>query len=175
MIQDIPSEKSEESPGGNIDSRILPVMREAVTLVQMIFFGELKKDLENRHNELSGQEKKWLTGSVVNSLFGTVNNDPQLSAFAGKHRETIEDELRSIKDKFPELLPHLTDALRMQTLCDETDGVNSVPTLLMARELGVLQEEKSLPMPSTFMIGVRKLGVKFGVVSQLNAEQTSIQ
>ena len=41
------------------------------------------------------------------------------------------------------LRPILTDALRMQTLCDNQEGIHSMPSLLMARAGGVRSEEST--------------------------------
>lgn len=152
----------------NIDSRIIPVMREAVALVQLVLFGELKKSIKQRFQDWQDRDQKWLVGAVVNNLFGSSVSDSEITAFAKNNRELIEDELRGLAERFPDLLPYLTDALRMQTLCDEQEGVNSLPTLLMARALGILKEERALPMPSTFMIFVRKLGAQHRVLETMH-------
>ena len=107
--------------------------------------------------------------AVVNNLFGTEAADPEVNAFARKQRELIEQELRELKDRVGDLVPYLTDAMRMQTICDNHEGVHSIPCLLMAKELGLLDEERVLPMPSTFMIAVRKLGAEYGLVEAMDA------
>jgi hypothetical protein len=57
----------------------------------------------------------------------------------------------------------------MQTICDNHEGIHSIPCLLMARELGLLDEERVLPMPSTFMIAVRRLGAEYGLVEEMES------
>jgi hypothetical protein len=42
---------------------------------------------------------------------------------------------------------------------------------LRARALGVLQEDRPIPMPSTFMILVRQLGAKYGLLETPSAQQ----
>jgi len=158
---------------GEIDSRMVPVMREAVALVQLVFFGELKKKIAQKRRNLENQEQMWLTGAVVNNLFGSSASNDEIAAFAGSNRELIEEELRGVAGDLPDLLPYLTDALRMQAICDNQEGINSVPTLLMARTLGVLQEQRALPLPSTFMIMVRKLGAQHGLLTEMQAEKVS--
>jgi hypothetical protein len=91
--------------------------------------------------------------------------------FARRHIETVEEELRALAGNVTEILPHLTDALRMQTLCDREEGINTLPTLLRARALGVLQEDRSIPLPSTFMILVRQLGTGYGLVEPMQASE----
>ncbi len=151
------------------DDKIIPVMREAVVMVQMILYRRLKEDVQTRYQDWSDLDKKWLAGAVVNNLFGTEAADPEVNAFARKQRELIEQELRELKSRVSDLVPHLTDAMRMQTICDNHEGIHSIPCLLMAKELDLLDEERVLPMPSTFMIAVRKLGAEYGLVEAMEA------
>jgi len=90
--------------------------------------------------------------------------------FADEHRDLVETELRALASTLPDLLPLLTDALRMQVMCDHQEGRNSLTTLLRARALGILQEERPLPLPSTFMLAVRRLGVEQGLLQPLQSE-----
>jgi len=151
------------------DAKIVPVMREAIVMIQMILYQRLKEDVQARYQDWSEQEKIWLAGAVVNNLFGTEAADPAVNAFARKQRELVEQELRGLKDRVGDLVPHLTDAMRMQTICDNHEGIHSIPCLLMAKELGLLDEERVLPMPSTFMIAVRKIGAEYGLVEAMEA------
>jgi len=152
-----------------LDSKVVPVMREAVATVQLIFFGQLKEALAGKYPELAPEEFRKLVGCIVNDLFGTTQQDRESLAFARKRMEVIEKELWALAETVPDMLPHLTDALRMQTLCDHEEGINSLPTLLRAREFGALQEDRTIPMPSTFMLAVRRLGVTYGLLQQMEA------
>jgi hypothetical protein len=161
--------KAVKEAAPEFDSKVVPVMREAIVMVQMILYQRLKDDVQKRYQDWSDQEKQWLAGAVVNNLFGTEAADPEVNIFARKQRQLIEQELRELKGRVADLIPHLTDGLRMQTICDNHEGIHSLPCLLMARELGLLDEERVLPMPSTFMIAVRKLGVEYGLVGSFEA------
>jgi hypothetical protein len=152
------------SPGEHLDGRIVPVMREAVATVQLVLFGQLKEKLAQGYPDWSPEDYRRLVGGVVNDLFGTPARDKDSLAFARQHFAVVEKELRMVAENVPDLLPLLTDALRMQTLCDHQEGINSLPTLLRARAVGVLQHERTLPMPSTFMLAVRQLGSMHGLV-----------
>ena len=167
MSEEISNTVTEVSP--EFDSKVVPVMREAIVMVQMILYRRLKDDVQKRYQDWSDQEKQWLAGAVVNNLFGTEAADPEVNVFARKQRQLIEQELRELKGRVADLIPHLTDALRMQTICDNHEGIHSLPCLLMAKELGLLDEERVLPMPSTFMIAVRKLGAEYGLVESFEA------
>ncbi|CAK8715220.1 hypothetical protein H206_02080 [Candidatus Electrothrix aarhusensis] len=164
-----------EEAAPTFDSKLIPVMREAITTVQMILFQRLKDSIFQRSSEgseYSGQSEEdniRLAGAVVNNLYGSDALDPQVNLFACNHRELIEEELHGIRSRVAELIPHITDSLRMQTLCDNHEGIHSIPCLLLAKELGLLDEERELPLPSTFMLSVRKLGAESGLVKPMTS------
>lgn len=174
-----PENKHAESGKGTeekLDNRVIPAMREGVALVQMVLFRELKDTLGVKYADWSQDEYRHLIGCIVNDIFGTPAQDPDSVQFARQHIQTVEGELRALAGNVPEILPYLTDALRMQTLCDREEGINTLPTLLRARALGVLQEDRSIPLPSTFMIFVRQLGARYGLLESMQAsEQPSEQ
>ena len=45
-----------------------------------------------------------------------------------------------------------------------------MPSLLMARALGLLDEARELPLPSTFMLQVRTLAVAHGLIEPMAPE-----
>lgn len=153
--------------GERLDSRIVPVMREAVAAVQLVLFAALKKDFALRYAEWPPADILRLAGCVVGDLFASPPADPESARFANERRELVEAELRRLPGSCGDLLPVLTDALRMQILCDHEEGINSLPTLLRARALGLLLEERPLPLPSTFMLSARSLGVEHGLLQPL--------
>jgi hypothetical protein len=155
----------EEKAGERLDNRVIPVMREAVLTVQMVLFGVLRERLAERYGSWPADSYSRLIGCLINDIFGTPAREEEAVRFARKHMDLVEEELRRLAGTVPELLPILTDALRMQTLCDHEERVNSLPTLLRARAVGILQEERNMPMPSTFMIAVRRLGAEYGLVN----------
>lgn len=153
-----------------LDNRVLPVMREAVALVQLVLFTELKNELAARYIQWAPEDVRRLAGCVIGDLFATPAADPELTSFVRENRDLMEEELRALPSTVPGLLPHITDALRMQVMCDHEQGVNSLPNLLRARALGILQEERPMPLPSTFMLAVRRLGVEHGLLQPLQSE-----
>ena len=158
-----------EETSPTLDAKIIPVMREAITTVQMVLFQRLKESISKRYSDYAEEDKIRLAGAVVNNLYGSEAADPQVNLFARNHRELIEEELRGLSNQVAELIPHITDSLRMQTLCDNHEGVHSIPCLLLAKELGILDEERELPLPSTFMLSVRKLGATSGLVKPIQS------
>ncbi|HDK43946.1 MAG TPA: hypothetical protein ENG91_05280 [Desulfobacteraceae bacterium] len=168
MKPEADSRTGDQAQGEQLDSRVIPVMREAIATVQMVCFGELKDKLADRFKDWEPTDFRRLVGAIVNDIFGTPAPDSESVRFARRHQDTVEKELWALADNLPDLLPHLTDALRMQTLCDHEQGINSLPTLLRARTVGILVEERPVPMPSTFIILVRQLGARYGMLEPMH-------
>ncbi|MGD9948080.1 MAG: hypothetical protein AB7U29_06315 [Desulfobulbus sp.] len=150
-----------------VDNKVVPVMREAVTTVQMILFKVLRQSVHDRYVDQPDTYHTQLAGAVMNNLFGTQPLDAEMIAFAGSNRELVERELRDLKDSVGDLIPIITDALRMKTICDNQEGIHSIGSLLMAKALGILQEERELPLPSTFMLQVRLLASTHGLIESM--------
>ena len=160
------TQKKNESQ--QLDNKVLPVMQEAILTVRMILHRHLVDELATRQTQLTSEERVLLSGAVINNLFGTRPENDAVVHFAKGNRELVEQELRALASHCPAtLLPVLTDSLRMQTICDEQIGIRSVSSLLMAKALGLLQEERPVAMPSTFMLAVRNLAVDQGLVEKI--------
>jgi hypothetical protein len=159
----------------SFDSKLIPVLREAVIMVQMVLFRHLKAHISQQHQSLSPQERSWLTGAVISSLYGHEPADSSGSDFVRQHRELIETELRRLHQHAQDLLPHLTDSLRMQALCDQCEGRSSIACLLLAKELGLLDEERPVPLPSAFMLAVRSLAAGHGLTAVMRPASTEEQ
>ena len=139
-------------------SRLLASLREGVAVVQMILFKQLRIQLAENHSEFDKKQLSMLTGSIINEIFGTPNSEPQFMAFRKEQWAVIEQDLLHLEDLVPQLMPSLTDAIRVQTLCDSQEGVESSNVLLRAKQYSYLAEEREIPLPSTFMTQIRLLG-----------------
>ncbi len=141
-------------------SRLIPVLREGVAVIQMIFFKELKAVIEKKHPDKDATTRTMLTGAVTNELFGTQNQETKFQDFCRKHRGEIEQEMISLSQELAEFTPFLADALRIQTLCDHQEGLHSEEVLKLAESCRLLPKDRELPLPSSFMATVRELGKK---------------
>nr|WP_320012945.1 hypothetical protein [uncultured Desulfobulbus sp.] len=150
-----------------VDNKVIPVMREAVTTVQMILFKVLREKVHDRYVDQNEAYHTQLAGAVINNLFGTQAMDEGIREFATANRELVERELHELKETVQHLVPIITDALRMKTICDNQEGIHSIGSLLIAKALGILQEERELPLPSTFMLQVRTLATSHGLVESM--------
>ncbi|MGW8194077.1 MAG: hypothetical protein ACWGOX_07420 [Desulforhopalus sp.] len=140
------------------NSKLVAALREGIGIVQMVLFKELRHYLSQKYPELDTKHLSMLTGAIVNEIFGTRNPQEKFVRFRKTNRGTIEQELLSLKDILPLLCPFVTDALRIYTLCDHQEGVDSSSILVQAKEHGFLLEDRDIPLPSSFMIAVRELG-----------------
>lgn len=154
-------------------SELTSVLREGVSVVQMVLFKELRTLFAVKHQEKEITYRSMLAGAVINKIFGLENPEEKFQKFNSENRAVIEQELLSLKEQVPQLQTNITDALRVQTLCDTQEGEDATEVLLQAEELGILITDRELPLPSTFMTLVRLLGEKHGLTiapSQITPE-----
>lgn len=166
---------SKESPENK--PQLLAVLREGISVVQMIVFKEIRAKLAIKFKDQDAKFQSLLTGAVTNELFGTPNSEGQFLQFRDENKATIEQELLSFKEDYPLLRAPLTDALRVQALCDNQDGLDGSEVLTRAKELGFLVLDRDVPLPSAFMTMVRMLGEQHNLIIppvQINPEQDKI-
>jgi hypothetical protein len=139
-------------------SQLVVSLREGVSIVQMVLFKEMRTNLTKKRPDMQKIHLAMLAGTITNEVFGTQNPEAKFVSFCKEHWGDIEQELLNIKDELAPLCTHLTDALRIQALCDHQEGGDSSATLLRAKELDFLIEDREIPLPSTFLTAVRDLG-----------------
>jgi hypothetical protein len=149
----------------SVEQTLIPVLREGGAVVKMILFKELKPYLGEKYPQRGAEFAGRLSGAVINELFGTPNPDPTFAAFAQAHRVIIHDELGLLAVRHPNLRIALTDALRIQFLCDHQEKIDSSAVLSRADELGILVVEREVPLPATFMNMVRTLGNRLNLLA----------
>jgi len=145
-------------------SRLIGALREGVSVIQMVFYKEVKDLLVKNHPDKDVKTLLMLAGAITNELFGTPNPEPKFVAFRQKHRQLIEEEMNGLAENLSHLLSYITDALRIQTLCDSQEGVDDPGILQAAEALAVLVKERNLPLPSAFMTVVRGLGEQYQLI-----------
>jgi hypothetical protein len=147
-----------------VESKLIPILREGIDIVKMISFKKLKDALAKKH---PGQESAFtakLAGALINAIFGAQPREEPFAAFARSHADLIAQELTEAGGMLEELRIPLTDALRIQSLCDHQEGQDGTATLRQAQELGILLTDRDLPLPHSFIELVRKLGSGFGLL-----------
>jgi hypothetical protein len=146
-------------------SRLIEALREAVAVVQMVFFKQTKELLTKKRSRHDERYLLGLAAAITNEVFGSDNPVPAVVAFREQHRGAIEQEMLALREDLAELCGEITDALRIQTLCDHQQGIDSSSILVRAKEFGYLMEERDVPLPSSFMTLARQLGARHRLIS----------
>ena len=158
----------------SFENKLIPVMREGVEVIKMIFFKKLSDALAEKYPESEAKFRAMLTGAVVNIIFDTPNTQEPFASFNVENRELIAREAQSVAAMLDEMRIPLTDALRMQALCDQMEDLDTTKTLQLARDHGILIEDRDLPLPPSFMDMVRRMGKTFGLlIPPLPSDDTS--
>ncbi|MBI5142321.1 MAG: hypothetical protein HZA20_09055 [Nitrospirae bacterium] len=147
-----------------LENRLIPILRDGVAVIKMIFFRKLRDHLARKHSGCDAVYASRLSGAIINELFGTPNTDPAFVQFARENEDRIRLELDGIAERFKEMRIPLTDALRVQFLCDSCEGSTNEATLERAQAIGILMIERDVPLPKHFLSLVRSLGSAFGLV-----------
>jgi hypothetical protein len=142
-------------------SKLIGALREGVAVVQMVFFKEVKNVLAEAHPDKDHKTLLMLSGAITNELFGTLNPDPTFVDFRQLNRGLIEQEMLGVSEKLAHLCSYITDALRIQTLCDTMEGIEDPAILQAADTFGILIRDRNIPLPSIFMTLVRGLGEEY--------------
>jgi hypothetical protein len=146
------------------ESKLIPVMREGVAIIKVIFYKKLKDYLVQEYPDRDTIYINKLSGAIINELFGTPNTEERFISFAEENKRHIDHELMNIYSKFDDMLIPLTDALRVQFLCDHQEGVESASILSRAQELNILLVDREVPLPANFMKLARELGYAFNIL-----------
>jgi hypothetical protein len=146
-------------------SQLLASLREAVGVIQMILFKELRRRMAKTRPDLDGAGLSLLAGAITNEIFGTRNPAEKFARFRTEHWGAIEQQLLALRDDLGDLCPELTDALRIQTLCDHQEGKDSSDILKRAEAFGFLLGDREIPLPSSFMASVRAVGERHNLIS----------
>ncbi len=148
------------------ESKLIPVLREGVDVIKMICFKKLKTHLPEKYPHMDSTYINYLAGAVINELFGSQNPAEPFAGFALENKFFIKLELKNMTSNFPEMRIPLTDALRVQFLCDYQEGIDSSHILTQAKQQGILVIDRDAPLPAKFMTLVRKLGNSFNLITQ---------
>lgn len=146
-------------------SQLIHALREGVGLIQMILFKEVRNHLEKKISVMDSGNLSLLAGSITNEVFGTPNPEERFARFRKENWGAIEQELLGLKDHLGQFCDPLTDALRVQTLCDHQEGTDNSTTLIKAKEIGILNEDREIPLPSVFMTTVREIGQTYNLIT----------
>lgn len=146
------------------DTRLLTALREGIGLVQMLFYKEIKERLSRENTTRDQLELALLAGAITGEVFAARNPDEKFTHFRATNWAEIEQELFFLHQHHPEMCRFITDALRIQVLCDYQENKNSAALLHTAQRYGYLDMERETPLPSSFMTSVRQLGKEHNLI-----------
>ena len=146
------------------ETKLVPTLREGIHVIKMVLYRELKSVLISRHKDMSPTHVKHLTGAVVNELFGVTHPESAMEAFTKENHNAVENASRLIIEELDHLRIPLTDALRIQFLCDSHEGIDSTVVLEKAQKRNLLITEREVPLPGAFMNIVRSFGRSYGIL-----------
>lgn len=147
------------------NNTLIPILREGVEIVKVIFFKELRDHLRANQAGWNQDFVTKVTAAVVNDVFGVDNNETPMADFVGAHRHVIDEVRTCVGSELAPLCIPLTDALRTMVLCDyQEDGRDTSLVLEQAKRWGILLVERDLPLPNHFIALVRRLGTAKGIL-----------
>lgn len=153
-------------------NRLLPVLQEGVEIVKMILYRQIQGFIAQRLPELEPAGQRQLAGAIINDLFAAPHELPAATAaLIQAQREAIDRERITFFTDHPEQKLVLTDALRVQTLCDLSAGHPDPRLLQRAEAAGLLLTDRELPLPHTFIDLARRLGKAHGLITPLTPEK----
>jgi hypothetical protein len=149
-----------------VESKLVPILREGIEIVKMIFFKQLQTHLVEKFPESEKTFINKLAGAVINQYFGIVHQDKVFVQFAADHQDAVDEVLREVPLVLENMRIPLTDSLRIMTLCDFQEGVGDSSHLLeRAKDYGILLVDREIAMPNKFIELIRKLGESFGFLT----------
>jgi len=147
----------------DFESKLVPILREGIEIVKMISFKTLRARVAATHAGRDAAFHGRLTAATINEIFGAASQANDSAGREGIDGDLLAGELAGLA-AMEDMRILLTDALRMQALCDYQEGLDSSATLERAGKLGLLLSERDLPLPNTFLQLVRRLGVAHGLL-----------
>ncbi len=149
-----------------VEREFIPALREGVEIVKMIFFMKVREYADKQFPQEDRGYSSMLAGAVINEFFGTQNPHARFLQFAEANRERIDSILKSVPEEMESMRIPLTDALRVQFLCDHQEGLEDGSGIILkkAKEHGILIEDRSVPLPRPFMNLVYRIGKANGLI-----------
>lgn len=162
--------KNDTQKEEKIEEQLIPALRQGIDIIKMVLFKEIRPHLEKHYQQMLPEDKARLTGAMVNGLFGVENMEKTVANFTTNHQHIVQHELEAFAATFDHLTIPVTDALRIQYLCDSHEGIDSETVLEKARKLGILIQDRDVPLPGAFMSLVRSFGVAYKILEPVKRE-----
>lgn len=146
------------------EAGLIPILREGIDVVKLVFFRTLKERLSKEFPHRDAHYIRKMAAALINEVFGPPNVEGPLAPFVEENQYVLQEQLASLATHVQNLRIPLTDALRIQFLCDHQEGTDSTAVLERARDLGILMTEREIPLPAGFIHLVRKIGASMKIL-----------
>lgn len=157
------------------ESKLIPILRQGVAIIQMILFKRIRDHLARQYPGRDTGDINKLSGAIVNDLFGTPNTEEPFATFVNENKKCIDEEINRFHREFADMMIPLTDALRVNVLCDNQEGIDSSAILQRAHDRQLLLVSREVPLPGRFINLVRELGNKYDILLPPGMNQMSNQ
>jgi hypothetical protein len=141
-------------------SQLVPVLREGIDIVKIFTYKTIKEYFNNHFENIAQGDCNKLSGIILNIIFGTPNTNEEIKKTQGQYNDEIQQVINELPGILGDFCNTITDALRIQILCDGYNNIDSTPILEQAEQLKILQKDRELPLPNTFIVSVRELGAE---------------
>lgn len=148
-------------------SQLVPVLREGIDIVKIVTYKTIKEYFNQHFSSIEQSDCNKLSGIILNIIFGTPNIEEEIIKKQVQFKTEIQRVIDELPGVFGDFCDTITDALRIQVLCDGYNNIDSTPILEQAAQLKILQKDRELPLPNTFIILVRELGAKHQLLAPM--------
>ena len=156
------------------DSKLIPILREGVEIIKMVLFKEIQNQVKRSYPDEESRFCNMITGSVLNEIFSQPNPEEPFATFRSDNMDKIKRLIAELAETGERILIPLTDALRIQTICDRIEiGDDDDTRLHNADNLGILLKDRDLPMPHSFLDLVRRMGSSVGLIIPPQPKQST--
>jgi hypothetical protein len=142
----------------SFESKLLPILRQGVAVIQMILYKKVRDHLSHRHPYRLQEDINKLSAAVINDVFGLENTKEPFKSFAENNRDWIDEVIENIPEEMADVMGPVTDALRITVLCDSQEGRDTSAILERAHDRRLLVVSREIPLPARFISLVRELG-----------------
>ncbi|NLN60157.1 MAG: hypothetical protein GX147_05515 [Deltaproteobacteria bacterium] len=149
------------------EKKLVPILREGIHIIKMFLYKTIRPGLAEKFADRDRIYINRLTGAVINEIFGTPNWEEPFLTFNRQNALIIEREISNLATDYPALKIPVTDALRVQFICDSQEGFENVRILSRANELHLLVLDRDFPLPDQFMNLARSLGEFSDITRQM--------
>ena len=147
-----------------IIDKLVPSLRKAMQLIKIVVYVKVKKISVQHQPKFDENAIRQLTAQFMNIMFDAQYPTGKFSDIAGL--EDVQQIILSVSLEHPELTTLITDTLRIQYLCDQETGLDRKEPLVNAEKLGILQVDRSIPLPKSFIELANRLGNDYGLNRQ---------